>query len=236
MIISTANDLPEVMTSILPIEAQQMFVEIFNKEKSAGYSDAVAFEIAWVIIKSKFKNVEGYWVAMSEEFKTPELYTFEMSDADTKVIMNSENEEIVIEAILADNTLNTEGKFFTEEELQDIALQINSYGSTLPDVDHEKLKGLISKYGHNMDAIKAELRSEKGIFKTIKAVVDKGKLWIQAALDKRYKNHTEKFKKLSIEAVADSMPNGRLIKPTYLGFTFTNTPKLLGASVVKVSA
>lgn len=236
MNITSANDLPDVMTSVLPIEAQQLFIEVFNREKSAGFNDATSFEIAWLVIKSKFKNVEGYWVAMSEDFKMPELYTFDMSEADTKVIMNSENEELVIEAILADNTLNTEGKFFTEEELVDIAAQINLHGSTLPDVDHEKLKGLIAKYGNNMDAIKHELKSEKGFFKSIKAVVEKGKLWIQAALDKRYKNHTDKFKKLSIEAVADSDNDGRLRKPTYLGFTFTNTPKLAGASVVSVSA
>lgn len=233
MDITTANDLPKVMTDVLPIEAQQLFVEVFNREKTAGFPDAVSFEIAWLVIKSKFKQVEGYWVAMSE---AATLYTFDMSDTETKVIMNSENEEIVIEAILADNTANTDGKFFTETELQDIATQINTFGSTLPDVDHEKLKGLVQKYGNNVEAIKAELQREKGIFKTIKAIVDKGKLWIQAALDKRYKNHTEKFKKLSIEAVADKGDNGRLINPKYLGFTFTNVPKLPGADIVSVSS
>lgn len=235
MNITTANDLPDVMTSILPIEAQQLFIEVYNREKLAGFPDATSFEIAWLVIKSKFRQVEGYWVAMSEDFTIPTLYTFELSDSETKVVMNSENEELVIDAILADNTPNTEGKFFTTEELEDIALQINTQGSTLPDVDHEKLKGLITKYGNNIEAIKTELREEKGIFKSIKAVVEKGKLWIQAALDKRYKNHTDKFKKLSIEALADSDFDGRLRKPKYMGFTFTNTPKLINADIVKVA-
>jgi hypothetical protein len=234
MIISTTNDLPKVMRETMPEEALALFLHIFNVEKQAGLSDADSFEIAWLIIKKKFRQVEGTWVAESNEM--PEIFTFEMDTEDPKIVMNSETEELVMDAILADNTPNKEGKFFTEEELQDIAGQINTWGSTLPDVDHEKLTSLIKKYGRDTDKIRAELRNEKGIFKSIKAVVEKGKLWIQTALDKRYKNHTDKFKSLSIEALADSEPSGRLRKPIYLGFTFTNNPKLINADIVKVAA
>ena len=132
---------------------------------------------------------------------------------------------------MADTNKNTDGDFFTEEELKVIETQINTFGSTLPDVDHEKLNSLVQRYGNNYDAIVAELRKEKGIFKNIKAVFEKGKLWIQAVLDKRYKNHTEKFKGLSIESLAKRDDDGRLRNPKYLGFTFTNNPKLVAAKI-----
>lgn len=218
----------------MPEEAQSMFISIYNTEKLAGFSDADSFEIAWIMIKKRFRSIEGIWVAESQNI--PELYTFSMTTEEPKIVMNSDTEELVMDAILADNTPNTDGKFFTEEELQDMALQINTWGSTLPDVDHEKLMSLLKKYGNNTELIKQELKQEKGIFKSIKAVVDKGKLWIQSVLDKRYKNHTDKFKSLSIEALAESDTTGRLRKPVYLGFTFTNKPKLLSADIVKVSA
>ena len=52
-------------------------------------------------------------------------------------------------------------------------------------------------------------------------------------LDKRYKNHVDKFNSLSIEAFADSDESKRLRNPKYLGFTFTNNPKLKSAKIVK---
>jgi hypothetical protein len=114
-----------------------------------------------------------------------------------------------------------------------MADQINTYGSTLPDVDHEKLMTLVKKHGRDQVAIMNSLKNEKGIFKSIKAAVTNGKLWIQAILDKRYKNHTDRFKALSIEAFAD-VEGDRLTNPQYLGFTFTNTPKLPGAQIASV--
>lgn len=233
MILTTVNDLPKVMRESMPEDAQELFLRVFNAEKIQGFSDADSFEIAWLIIKKKFRQVEGIWVAESQNM--PMVYTFQMDVEDPKIVMNSETEELVMDAILADNTPNTEGKYFTEEELQDMAVQINTWGSTLPDIDHEKLTSLLRKYGNNVDRIKSELTSEKGIFKSIKAMVNNGKLWIQSVLDKRYKNHVDKFKSLSIEALAESDTDGRLRKPTYLGFTFTNNPKLAAADIVKVS-
>jgi hypothetical protein len=136
-----------------------------------------------------------------------------------------------MEAILATTDKNTDNKFFTEDELSDISAQINTLGSTLPDVDHEKLQELVKKYGNNYEAIKTEIAKEKGVFKTIRSALKDGKLWIQAVLDKRYKNLVQKFGSLSIEALADADVTGRLRQPKYLGFTFTNNPKLKAARI-----
>jgi hypothetical protein len=216
---------------LLPLSGVKYFNDVYNKALSNGSSEGVALGVAWSAVKNKLVVQGGSLVAMSDNFETPTLFSFKMSQPEINVVMNSETEEIILDAILADTTPNTEGKFFTDEELQSISEQINVMGSTLPDVDHEKLNSLVKKFGNNYDAIVAELKKEKGIFKNIKATFEKGKLWIQAVLDKRYKNHTEKFKSLSIEALAKSDDNGRLRNPKYLGFTFTNNPKLKAARI-----
>jgi RNA recognition motif-containing protein len=218
----------------LPKPAQDLFMEVYSSQLDKN-PEPIAFAVAWETLKTKLVKQDNGILALSEEFDN-KFFTFELSESETKVVMNSENEELVIEAILADNTYNTSNQFFAEEDLQDIANQINTYGSTLPDIDHEKLQSLVQKYGNNVDAIKMELQKEKGIFKKISAIVNEGKLWIQAALDKRYKNHTDKFKKLSIEAYGDKDSTGRIRNPVYMGFTFTNKPKLVNADIVSVKA
>jgi hypothetical protein len=220
--------------NLLPEEGQDYFEEVYNSSLRNGRSPVFAEAVATEMVKSKLTLVEGKLVAMSNSFKPTKLYSFNLNNVDSRIIMNSENEEFVMEAVLANTEKNTENKYFTVEELNDISNQINLLGSTLPDVDHEKLNALVAKYGNDYEKIRKELVSEKGIFKTIKSMVKDGKLWIQAQLDKRYKNHADKFSKLSIEALADSDKKGRLHNPKYLGFTFTNTPKLEGAEIVKV--
>lgn len=227
----TYEGLPLEIQRILPDAAKSAFIEVFNNSYNKHKSEAQAFATAWSVIKQRFRKVDGKYVAMSEDFKNPVLYTFQLSEPTTKIVMNADIEEIVMDAVLATDEVNTDGKYFTIQELEELAMQINTSGSTLPDVDHEVLSNLIKAHRNNYDRIKTELYQRKGIMKSIKAVVDKGKLWIQATLDKRYKNHIDRFKGLSIEAVADSDESGRLTHPTYLGFTFTNTPKLPSAQI-----
>lgn len=226
-----SNDVADSIRAILPKDGVQLFDELFLSQKQLGNSDSVAINVAWNVIKPKLKDEGGKLVAMSGAFIPPKIHSIMTSEPELKVVMNSETEEIILDAVLADTDKNTDGDFFTEEELRSIETQINTFGSTLPDVDHEKLNSLVKKYGNNYDAIVAELKREKGIFKNIKAVFEKGKLWIQAVLDKRYKNHTEKFKGLSIESLAKRDSSGRLKNPKYLGFTFTNNPKLKAAKI-----
>jgi cation transport regulator ChaB len=233
---STIEGLPEFIRKILPIEAQKYFLEIY-KSAVKGYDDQTAFMFAWEATKLKMQKVGNTYVIniapQEKEIELPEVYQFPVEESETSIVMNSETEELIMEAILADTKFNTDGKRFTEVELNQMADQINTYGSTLPDVDHEKLMSLVKKHGRDQVAIMNSLKNEKGIFKSIKAAVTNGKLWIQAVLDKRYKNHTDKFKALSIEAFAD-VEGDRLTNPQYLGFTFTNTPKLPGAQIASV--
>jgi len=230
MVLAGPADLPNSMIETMPESALKLFIEIYNLEKNAGLSDATSFEIAWLVIKKRFTLVEGFWVAMSKDFETPKLYSFNMN-VEGGIVMNSETEELVLDAVLADTSMNSKGQYFSEEDLKNISEQINTFGSTLPDVDHEKLMELIRTHGADVDTIREQLKKSKGIFKTIQATLKKGKLWIQATLDKRYKNHTENFKGLSIEALGDKQVDGRVKDPQYMGFTFTNNPELKAAQI-----
>lgn len=217
---------------LLPQEGKDFYNKTYVAALKKSGNLNVAQIIAWNEVKKRLVPGETGLIANSESFKEAKIYTFKMKEEDTKIVMNSETGELIMEAVLATTDKNTEGKSFTHQALEDINAQINMHGSTLPDVEHETLKMLVRKHGRNPDAIITDMKKEKGIFKSIKSIIRDGKLWIQAFLDKRYKNHVDKFKALSIEAFADSDSAGKLENPKYVGFTFTNTPKLKGLKIV----
>lgn len=222
-----------MMLNNFPKEVIDYFNIVKQEALQKGNSESTSELIALESVKSKLVVKDGLLVANSDVFKIPTVYTFNLTDANTKIILNANSdEEIVMEAILASTEPNVEGYYFTEEELEDLMRQIDEGGSTLPDIDHAELKALVKQFGRNDELIKSELAKRKGVFKNIKSVVKDGKLWIQAFLDKRYKNHVNKFTSLSIESFADvDVGSKRLRNPKYLGFTFTNNPQLKSAKI-----
>ena len=216
----------KLIKDLLPKEGKNFYNKVYLEALKASNNVAVAQTIAWKEVKKRLIPTDSGLVANSDSFKEAKVYSFQMKNEDTKIVMNSDTGEIIMEAVLASTDANNEGKSFTPEALEDINAQINIHGSTLPDVEHEKLQLLVKKHGRNQNAIINELKVEKGIFKSIKSMIRDGKLWIQAFLDKRYKNHVDKFKALSIEAFAENDGNGKLERPKYLGFTFTNDPSI----------
>lgn len=230
----------------LPKSGQKYFHEVYAASRNRGSSVSVAEATAVEMVKKKLVRQDGMLIAMSEAFETPKLYTFELQTNDLNVVQNAETGELLIEGILADTTLNTEGQRFDSESLNEICEQINTFGSSNPDEDHEildiakkHLPELIMKHNHDKEKVKAEfaqiMNERKGVFKNIKGMVKDGKLWIQAVLDKRYTNTLKKYGKMSIEALAVDNGSGVLKKPKYIGFTFTDKPKLVGAQLTRVS-
>jgi cation transport regulator ChaB len=229
-VITTVEGLPEYIKEILSPDAQEYFLKILLLAyKNYGEDDSM--HLAWEATKLKIQKVGTVYV--TNNYYNNMVKSLDMSPEETNIAINSDTEEIIMDAVLADTNLNTDGKYFTEQELVTLAEQINTFGSTVPDVDHEKLMTLVKKHGRDHDAIMTELKNEKGIMKNIKASVEKGRLWVRATLDKRFKNHLDKFKALSIEAFADVEQDGRYVNPQYLGFTFTNNPKLKGAQIAQ---
>ena len=223
--------------SALPPVAQAHYRQVHDYVIKTS-NEAVASRVAWESTKSKLRRVDGKLVANEEDFIIPVLYEFSMSPkGDSEIIFNEVDGELTVDAVLADTTTftnpNGESRQFDEAALQELADQINKEGSVAPITNHDELKRLFIKHGGNSEAIVKEMKESRGIIKSIKAVVEKGKLWIRALLDKRYKNHAQKFKGVSLEAFGTPI-NGKLTKPKYVGFIFTDHPRMQNARVQQV--
>lgn len=230
----------------LPESAQKMFLETFNKIYK-GDNESTAFAVAWQVVKKRMKKSTengGKYVALSSAFKPVEYYTFVLEHTNCELVINATGDEITFEAVLA-STMEfmqnaTTKRKFSEAALKNLADQINNFGSTHPDFDHETLNGLVKQYGDNYEMIMNALPKSKGLIKSIKAIYEKGKLWIRGVLDKKYKRIMKDVKGLSIEAISTDVdaPSNTINSAKYLGFTFAvnKNPKISNAVVAKVSA
>lgn len=220
--------------TFLPREAKQFYTDVYNKSYSRNRNVTRSHEVAWTMTKSRLRKVGETLVCNSEDFVTPSVYTFQLEPASEVLITNHANGDVEVDMVLATTEQRkTDGAAFTEEALGILAEQINAEGSTLPDVDHAVLAAIVKEHWPNKTRILAEVRKQKGTFKTIKAAVQDGKLWVKAILAKPFAALAEKFKKVSIEAFGHVDSNGLIHKPTYAGFTFTPNPQLAGAGVAQ---
>lgn len=223
------------MKDLLPINAYMTFMGLKADYLLNGGDKKYADYVAFKAITPFFEQASNGLVVNDEVFKDKSLVSIGLEFCEPKIVMNGDTEEVMVEAVMADTNKNSEGQYFTDKELQEIANQINTEGSTLPDEGHSVLQGLMKEFGSNYEAIKVKIKEEKGVFNTIKAVVKDGKLWFQAFLDKNYKDLVNKYKGISIEVLGDNNGSGRIMSPKYLGFTLTNTPKLKAATIDRVA-
>lgn len=214
------EDLPAPVKK-LPLKAQQMFMSAFNKVIDK-YDEDTAFQIAWGVIKKKFKKVEGKWIAKGMSADT---FTFDIELKDDVFIQKAEDGNYYIEGVLSDIFPDSDGWSFTEDALKDFAEQINNL-PIFGGITHQEWNDIKMKYSHLPENLFVEkARNERqGILKTVKAIYDKGKLLIKAIVDKRYLNHVNKFNKMSLEAfmpIKDKV-NKKYIKGKILGFALDN--------------
>ena len=162
-----------------------------------------------------------------------ELIKCAMEEPEMVLISNAQGDMIQVDILLANkNPRHSDGKRFTDEALTQIADQINSEGSSLPDVEHAVFNRAKEKYGRDFEAVANAINQEKGRFKSIKAMVKDGQLWVQALFEKKYADLARSFKKVSIEFLgAVDKTTGVISRAKYLGFTFTRNPELAGAGV-----
>jgi len=228
MLYNDTNMLPDSIKKILPVSGQKMYMDLVNAQFNKGNDEALASQVAWGVVKKRFNKVGDRWVANSSDFVKQELFEFQLEFANNELVVNDLDGELVIDAVLA--TTNTfmnpagEPRHFEVEDLEELANQMNSLGSTNPTFSHNELQEVVKRHGFNYELVANELKQKRGILKSIEAAVKDGKLWIRAMLDKRYKNHVTKFKGLSLEALSTPI-EGRLTKPQYLGFIFTDNPR-----------
>jgi cation transport regulator ChaB len=205
----TNEELPKEIRN-LPYKAQSLFRTTFNKVYPQR-GETIAFKIAWEVVKKRFKKVDGKWVAKGMGFN---LYSFKLENTGEAFIKKGDDGEHYLEAVLSDNMLDSDGKAFTPEVLQDYAEQINKYGIS-GFITHSDWNKFCMEHSHLPESVFIEkARQRKGILKTVKAIYDKGKLWIKALIDKRYLKRVKEFNKLSIEAF---VPKNHQIGNKYVG-------------------
>ena len=119
--------------------------------------------------------------------------------------------------ILSSTALHKDGKQFSESNLKKWAERINA-NPIIGDVDHALFYKLRDA-GISDETIMDMLKSKKGIATSVKAMYEKGKLWVRAVIDKRYKRLIEKSKGVSVETVCDLTAEDEK-DWDLLGFTF----------------
>jgi len=192
-------------------DVRRKWVSIFNSVfKNSGEEAAFIAANSW--LKRQMKSIET--TAKTHQVRNRIKFVIDSK----KFIKKTMNGEEYISAILSDNLPDIEGLSIPEGVLQRWADDINK---NLPvgDIDHAEYDRVLSS-GMTDDQVKKYLSEKKGIAKAIKAVVQDGKLWIRALIDKRYKNLIEKAKGLSVEAIITRDSNGHVIDGDFLGFTF----------------
>jgi len=97
------------------------------------------------------------------------------------------------------------------------AKQINE-NPIVGDIDH-LLYDKVLKSNMSDEQIRSVLKGKPGIAKTVKAIFQKGKLWVKAIIDKRYKRIVEKSKGVSAEAFC-TWEGNKATSGDLLGFTF----------------
>jgi len=229
------NTIKELPASIrkLPIGAQNIFLQVFNKSYDKN-GEEIAFKIAWTAVKSKFKKVKDKWIAKGLGH---ELYTFTLENKEKLFVQKGKDGEFYLEGVLSTTTPDSLGYRFTTDTLQDFARQINKRGVS-GSITHEEWERLKLKYSHLTEAkfISKALKERKGILKVVKAIYQKGKLWVKAIIDKRYLNRIKQFKTMSIEAlVPKKYQQGRTYTGgTVLGLALDNNPVNKQARITKI--
>lgn len=234
MLYNNLNNLPIEMRK-LPYKAQETYLEVANNSYERTKDPTLSSNVAWELIKSKFRKVNGKYVAKAF---MPDIYTFDLEMKDD-FIMKSEDGNYYMEGVLADIYTDSQGWKFSEEGLKDFAEQINS-GQIIGGITHKEYQDLLMKYSHlpNEEFIAKALSERKGILKTVKAIYEKGKLWIKAIIDKRYLKQIKKFKRMSIEAFVPHKYQDKINKVykkgRVLGFALDNRAINRRAEIVKV--
>lgn len=228
--------IPEYITQ-LPEAVQKGWIKVFEVALQEYDTDKATL-IANQWVSNRFVKTNEGFVANSEDFVGVEYFSFNLDAVDTEIVVNSEDGDIVISAVLSSldpwfNVKDNNYSTYTEECLKDFESQINTEGLTLPDIEHKEYDEIM-KYANSPEEVVTAIKKRKGLLKNINAKYTEGKLYIQAKLDKRYKNYADMYKSISLEAMAkksgSTYTGGKI-----LGFTFTNNPANKSAKVLSVN-
>lgn len=149
-------------------------------------------------------------------------------------IKRSADGQEYVHFVLNSTSEHKDGTYFSEGMLKKWAEYIKAHPELVGDVDHVLYDKLLNSDISNETA-KVLLRNKKGIAKAVDAVYEKGKLWVKAIIDKRYRKIIEKAKGVSAEAYWTQKSGNVWEDGDLLGFSFNvhTTPADNFAGVVQ---
>jgi len=161
-----------------------------------------------------------------------ERVKFDLDATQPELITRSENGQEYISFKLADVFEDKFGVALNADILRNWADKINSGAELKGDIDHEEYDRLIA-LGLSEEEIKEQLVGKNGLATAVQAVFEKGKLWVRALIDKRYKKAIGKAKGVSMEALITRAEDGQVIDGDLLGWTFAvnDTPGVHGTEI-----
>lgn len=195
-----------------PTAIRAKWVQIFNTVYEENGED-MAF-----IVANKWLLRQRGAVA---EAKSLELRRVQFSlDETGEFIKKSEDGEDYVSFVLTDVGTDSHGDSYSLELLEKWAKDINSGVGLIGDIDHEEYDKILATV-KNPEEAKSMFKNKKGIAKGLQAIVDQGRLWVKAMIDKRYKKAIQKAG-VSLEALMAPRddPDSPYTAGDLLGFSF----------------
>ena len=210
---SKSKDLPSYVKK-LSDTVKRKWVSIYNAAHSK-YGEEKALIISNTWLKKQISKKE----AVAKTTKQISVIKFEL-DTSKELIKRTKDGEDYVDFVLTDTLPDSEGVQYPLSLLEKWTEQINSGNILLGDIDHKEYDALVQS-GISPDEVMSRLKEKPGIAKTLKAIIEKGKLWVRAIIDKRYKKIIkEKAKGVSLEALLIKDADDNIIDGELGGFTF----------------
>lgn len=211
---SSSENLPSYVKK-LPDSLKSKWIAIFNRVYNAE-GEEYAFIAAnnWLSRQRESSSLE----AKTKSAVRLEKAFFKLSDS--QLIKRSKDGEEYVDFVLTDTGLDSEGVSYPEDTIKRWVEQINSGDVFVGDINHEEYDRIALTSSTPEQAAELIKRSKKGIAKAIKAIFDKGKMFVRAIIDKRYKKVISKAKGVSLEALINRDYSGAVTDGELLGFTF----------------
>lgn len=213
-----------------PLRIRQKWIAIFNHvHENQGEKEAFYVANSW--LKRELETLFKHTI----ESRTEEsLYRIPLElQEDRGIIVRSEDGEEYVSFKLADVFKDKFGVQLPINILTKWANKINAGETYVGDVDHETQNALANS-AISDDELVYRLKNKQGIAKTVKAIVENGRLWVKAIIDKRYKKLIQNSKGVSMEADVRFNPKtNEVVDADLLGFTFgvKHTPVIAGTEV-----
>lgn len=205
--------------------------EFYAKVKEDAGGGAYGSRVAWNAVKSRLHETENTIIAQAKDFVPQSMYTFTVKQEKTEVITQSEDGDYILDIILATDQKNKNGKYFTEQDLKEMASYINENGLAAPGEDnHSEFERVALTEGLDTRRIRKRLQDMRGEIKNVKAAVKDGKLWVQGRLDKSFKTKADAYENVSIEILGRTDANNRM-SGTPVSFIFTDKPMQNGTAI-----